>query len=48
MVTVLIISAKMADVDFIKKRYFKIKFMTLRLLSMTLPTKLYQVTQIIL
>ena len=48
MVIILIMSAKLATLGFLKKRNFKIKVMTSELLTMTSPTKFYRVTQIIL
>ena len=48
MVTILMISVKMATVGFLKSSYFEIKVMTSYILSMTSPTKFLHVTQIIL
>ena len=41
MVTLLMMSAKMATLGLLKKRYVEIKVMTSYFLSMTSPTKFY-------
>ena len=48
MVTILMMSAKMATLGFLKESYFEIKVMTSQFLSMTSATKFYHVTQNIL
>ena len=47
-VKILMMSSKKATSDLLKLRYFEIKVITSYILSMTSPTKIFHMTQIIL
>ena len=48
MVVILMMSAKMATVGFLKITYFEVKFMTSQFMCMTSPIKFYHVAQTVL